>query len=416
MARFDLAYGHTTVEIDVPDRNLAGVLAPRPSAKVDLREAFAAAWRAPCGLSSPLDRFASARSVAVVVTDHTRATPTQALLPLLWERIRPVASSSRVTLVVATGTHRAPTGAELERMLGAWRWTFRTEIHDCDGDLVDVGRSSRGTPIRINRTVAEADCVVTIGHVGAHYYAGYSGGRKNIFPGVAGRAAIEANHALLMHPKSVACTYEGNPINEEMVEAARMVNLALGIDVVMDADNDVVKVVVGEPEAAHAEARMFWDRHFRISVDRPTDVVVASAGGHPKDIDLYQAYKAQYAAARVLRDGGVLLLLAACPDGIGHRVFAEWIERSEKPADVFKVLRQEGFKLGGHKAVYLAADLGRIDVYLKSELPDDTVRRFFLCPASDSDEAFTAARRRFGAGFRVLVIPHAADTFPILVR
>jgi len=110
------------------------------------------------------------------------------------------------------------------------------------------------------------------------------------------------------------------------------------------------------------------------------------------------------------------LLLAACPDGIGHRVFAEWIERSEKPADVFKVLRQEGFKLGGHKAVYLAADLGRIDVYLKSELPDDTVRRFFLCPASDSDEAFTAARRRFGAGFRVLVIPHAADTFPILVR
>ncbi len=414
MVRIHLAYGRTTLPVDVPDRNLAGILEPERVAKIDLSEAFDVAWRHPFGLSDPAARLAPGKSLVLVVTDHTRPTPTKEILPLLWERIRALVASSDVTIVVATGTHRAPTDEELERMLGEGRRTFRVLVHDCDGDLVEVGRSSRGTPILINRVVAEAGAVVTIGHVGMHYYAGYTGGRKNLLPGVAGRTTIEANHAQLLHPGCTACVHEGNPISEEMVEAARMVNVAFAVDVVMDADRDVARVLIGDPEAAHAEARAFWDRHFKVCVRQPADLVIASAGGHPKDIDLYQAYKAQFTAARALRDGGILFLLAACPDGIGHRVFLDWIERSERPSDVFGILRQEGFKLGGHKAVYLAADLARIDVYLKSELPDDRVRRFFLRPAGGPDEALAEARRRFGADFRALVFPHAADTFPVL--
>ncbi|MCX6093825.1 MAG: nickel-dependent lactate racemase [Candidatus Bipolaricaulota bacterium] len=414
MPRFDLAYGRTTIPVDVPDRNLIGVLEPRSVPKVDLRDAFDAAWRSPRGLSDPLDRLVSGRSLALVVTDHTRSTPTKEILPLLWDRIRARVSASDVTIVVATGTHRAPTDAELERMFGEWRRTFRVLVHDCDADLVEVGCSSRGTPILINRAVAEAGAVITIGHVGMHYCAGYTGGRKNILPGVAGRATIEANHAQLLDPRSAACVYDGNPISEEMVEAARRVNVAFIVDVVMDADRDVAKVVVGEPEAAHAEARSFWDRYFKVRVEQPADLVIASAGGHPKDIDLYQAYKAQYTAARALHDGGILLLLAACPDGVGHRVFEDWIKQSERPADVFGILRREGFKLGGHKAVYFAADLARIDVFLKSELDDDETRRFFLRPVRGPDEVFAEARQRFGGDFRVLVLPHAADTFPVI--
>jgi nickel-dependent lactate racemase len=298
-------------------------------------------------------------------------------------------------------------------MLGDLRYRFRLVMHDWDRDVVEVGRSSRGTPILINRAVAEADRVVTLGHIGMHYYAGYSGGRKNILPGVAGRATIEANHSQLSHPNSEACVYDGNPISEEMVEAAKLVGVDFLVDVVLNSKGEVAKIVIGEPEAAHAEARRFWDAHAIVPVHDKADLVVASAGGHPKDIDLYQAYKAQYTAARAVRDGGMIYLLAACPDGIGHRVFQDWIERSTCPADVLRILAQEGFKLGGHKAVYHAQDLTRVDVFLQSELPADTAARFFYRAVADPRTVFDEARRRFGPSYRVLVMPHAGETFPV---
>ncbi len=414
MVQFSLAYGKTDVVVEIPERNLLGTLAPRPMAAVDLSRAFAEAWARPAGMPDPAAGFHRGQSVVVVITDHTRKTPTRNLFPLLWARLQEHIARVDLTLLVATGTHRAPTEDELEKMLGDLRREFRVAIHNCDLDTVEIGRSSRGTPILVNRLVAEADHVVTIGHVGMHYYAGYSGGRKNILPGVAGRATIEANHAQLSHPKSEACVYDGNPISEEMVEAAKLVGVNFIVDVVLNSSGEVARVVVGDPEKAHAEARRFWDEHCVVRVPERAHVVVASAGGHPKDIDLYQAYKAQYTAARAVRDGGIIHLLAACPDGIGHRVFQDWIERSGRPADVLGILEREGFKLGGHKAVYLAQDLARAVVYLQSELPEDVVRRFFLKPAADPREALAEAESRFGKSYRVLVMPHAGETFPVV--
>jgi nickel-dependent lactate racemase len=413
VARFDLAYGRATVSVNVPDANLLGTLKPRDMPAVDLPSAFSTAWNSPIGISDPAALLRSGGKTVFVITDHTRKTPTRLLFPLIWERIRGVVSPSDVTLLVATGTHRAPTEDELERMLGDLRRNFRLAIHNCDRDVVEIGKSSRGTPILVNRLVAEADHVVTIGHVGMHYYAGYSGGRKNVLPGVAGRATIEANHAQMSHPRSQACIYEGNPISEEMVEAAKLVGVDFLVDVVMNAKGEIAKVVIGDPEGAHVEARRFWDEHCVVRVPERADMVIASAGGHPKDIDLYQAYKAQYTAARAVRDGGIIYLLTACPDGIGHRVFQDWIERSACPADVLSIFECEGFKLGGHKAVYLAQDLARVLVYLQSELPEDTVRRFFLRPATDPRDALAEAEERFGKHYRVLVMPHAGETFPI---
>ncbi len=412
MVRFSLPYGTTTVGMEVPEANLLGTLTPLPMPAVDLPSAFEEAWTRSFGVAEPLASFRRGETVAVVVTDHTRKTPTRLVLPLLWRKLKEKVHRDDVTIIVATGTHRASTEEELERMLGDSRREFRVAVHDCDKDIVEVGKSRRGTPILINRLVAEADHVVTLGHVGMHYYAGYSGGRKNILPGVAGRATIEANHSQLSLPKSEACIYAGNPISEEMVEAAKLVGVDFLVDVVLNSKGEVAKVVVGEPEAAHAAARVFWDEHAIVPVREKADLVIASAGGHPKDIDLYQAYKAQYTAARAVRDGGMVYLLAACPDGIGHRVFQEWIERSAKPADVFCILEREGFKLGGHKAVYHAQDLSRTEVYLQSELPLDTVCRFFYRAATDPRDVLETARKRYGDGYRVLVMPYAGEVFP----
>ncbi len=413
MTRFNLAYGEATVSIDVPKRHLGGVLDGRAMPSVSLRQAFHDAWTHPIGVGDPAAMFKPGEKLVVVVTDHTRATPTRELFPLLWERIRGTIAQEDVSLLIATGTHRAPTEEELDVILGEVRHEFSVLIHDCDRNTVEIGTSKHGTAIEIHRALVEADRIVSMGHIGMHYYAGYSGGRKNILPGVAGRATIEANHAQMMDPRSTACAYGGNPISEEMVEAAQMVGLDLIVDVVFARDGSVGRIVVGEPEAAHAVGRAVWDEHFKVPFGEPADVVIASAGGHPKDINLYQAYKAQYNAMRTLRDGGILLLIAACTNGIGNAVFEEWIERTESPKDVFEIFAGEGFRLGGHKAVYHVEDVSRAAIHLWSELDHATVRRFYMEPAAGVETVLTAAQKRFGDKYRVLVLPHATETCPI---
>lgn len=414
MADLQLPYGEKTVPLSIPERNLLGVVEGKKAPVIGLAEAFKRAWESPIGIDDPAEFFHPGESVVFVVTDHTRPTPTREIFPLIWERIRDRVWPEDVTLLVATGTHRSPTTEELTGMLGDLQGEFRVVIHDCDHDLVEVGKSTCGTPFLLNRLVAEADHVVSLGHIGMHYYAGYSGGRKNILPGVAGRETIEANHAQLTDPHCEGCIYAGNPISEEMSEAAELAGVDFIVDCVFDAHGRVAKVVVGDLEEAHAVGRAFWDSLFQVEIQERADLVIVSAGGHPKDIDLYQAYKALYNAAKAVRNGGLILLFAACPDGIGNDLFYDWVMRSERPADVFGILKEEGFKLGGHKAVYLAKDLARAQIALVSEMEDELVRRFFLTPITDPNEVVALACGRFGEGFRTLVIPHGADTFPLV--
>ena len=413
MGPFDLDYGNTTIAIALPSGVRSDVLEAGPMASVSLRDAFDRAWEHPFGMDDPASTLSAGDRVVIVVNDHTRPTPTRDLLSLLWKKIEGPVAAANVTILVGTGTHRSPTEQELEAMLGEFRYSFRVQIHDCDQNCVDIGHTARGTRIALNRTVVEADQVIMIGHIGMHYYAGYTGGRKGILPGVAARETIEANHSQLMDPRSRACSYDGNPISEDMVEAARRVSIAFTVDVVLTSSGDIATIVIGEPEAAHAAGRSFWDKHFQVPFCEPYDVVIASAGGHPKDINLYQAYKAQYNAMRTLRDGGFLFLIAACPDGIGHPVFKDWIERSTTPEDIPVMYEQEGFILGGHKALYHARDTRRASIYLRSEMEDAIVRQFYMEPARDAALVLEAAQRKFGKDVRVLVIPHAADIFPV---
>ncbi|MEA1871505.1 MAG: nickel-dependent lactate racemase [Candidatus Bipolaricaulota bacterium] len=409
-----LPYGVTEIDLEIPEKNLLGVVEGKKAPVIGLAEAFKRAWESPIGIDAPETSFHPGEKVIFAVTDHTRPTPTREILPLIWERISSRVRRDDVTIVIAKGTHRSPTEEELEAMLGDLRREFRVVIHDCDRNNVEIGRSARGTPILIDRIVAEADRVVTLGHIGMHYYAGYSGGRKNILPGVAGRETIEVNHAQLTDPHCEGCVYRENPISREMSEAAKLVGVDFIVDCVFDAHGRVAKIVVGDLEKAHAVGRAFWDSLFQVEVQERADLVIVSAGGHPKDIDLYQAYKALYNAGRAVKEGGMILLVAACSDGIGNDLFEDWVMRCTKPEDVFGILEEEGFKLGGHKAVYLAKDLARAQIALVSDMEDELVRRFFLMPLSDPNEAVALAREQFGEGFHALVMPHGTDIFPLV--
>ena len=415
MPSFELPYGDGRIDVEVPERNLMGVLEGKSLPKVSLSSAFNQAWTHPHGIDDPAEGFREGDRVVVVVTDHTRPTPVRDLFPLVWERLSPPLRTDDVTFLVGTGTHRDPTDVELDRMLGPIREAFSVRIHDCDRNLVEIGRSAHGTPILVNRLVAEADHVITLGHIGMHYFAGYTGGRKSILPGVAGRDTIAANHAMLLGEGAHACQYGGNPISDEMVEAAAMIRHILSVDVVLDADGNVAKVCLGEIEAAHAAGRAFWDAHFQVPLAARADIVVASAGGHPKDINLYQAYKGVYTAARAVRDGGHVVLAAACPKGIGHSVFEDWLRRSRGPADIREILANEGFQLGGHKALYLADDADRIHLHLRSGFSKQDARMCFFEPVDSLTDVVRLLVQQVGEDARILMMPHAANTFPVVV-
>jgi len=412
MARFVLAYGRGEIAFQVPDENLFTVVEPKAAPVVPLAEAFAAAWEAPVGIESPDALFHKGERVAILVPDHTRAVPVRELLALLWERLRDRIAPGDVTVVVATGTHRSPREEELERILGGFRRLFRVEVHDDEG-CREIGRTSRGTSVTVNPTVLSAERVVTVGHIGMHFFAGYSGGPKMILPGVCGAETIRLNHEQIVYPKAYACVYEENPIHAEMREAARMVGVDLSVDVVLGPEGPLA-VFIGDVIEAHRAGARFWDRYFHVPIPGQADLVIVSPGGHPRDINLYQAHKAIFNAARATKDGGMILLLAACPDGSGHPVFHDWARRSRTLEEVVAIMRAEGFKIGGHKVYFLGKDRARgIRHLLLSDMRQEEARALWMTPVGSVEEALALAQEEFGPGFSVTVMPHGGDTFPV---
>jgi nickel-dependent lactate racemase len=413
MARFELAYGKGAIGFEVPDERLLAVVEPMPSPTVPLEEAFFEAWNHPIGVEAPQILFRRGHKLTIVVPDHTRAVPTQELLALLWERLRPGLRPEDVTVLVATGTHRPSREEELSRMLGVFRRLFRVVVHDAQA-CVEIGCTRRGVPVLIDPVVTEADQVITVGHIGMHYFAGYSGGPKMILPGVAGAETIRLNHEQIVDPQAYACVYEENPIHAEMREVASMVGVDLSVDVIKGPQG-VLRVVVGDVLAAHRAGAGFWDGLFQVSIPELADLAIVSPGGHPRDINLYQAHKAVFNAARAVKDGGMVLLLAACPDGSGHPVFDDWARRSRSLADVLEIMKQERFKIGGHKVYFLGKDRERgIEHLLLSEMPEGEARALWMTPVGSVGEALSTARERYGPGFSVTVMPHGADTFPLV--
>ncbi|MCR4400113.1 MAG: nickel-dependent lactate racemase [Syntrophomonadaceae bacterium] len=406
-----LAYGRSYQELEVADALVKGVVkgsAMRPASEGQalVREALSR----PVG-SPSLGDLARARrpnSVVVIVNDVTRPTPYREILPPLLEELRRAGvPADAVTLLVATGIHRAMRSDEQRAIFGDDVCNAcRIVNHDCDGEMADLGAMSNGWRLAVNRLVAEADLRVLTGVVGLHYFAGYSGGRKSILPGVAARTLIEANHAMMADERAAPGRYLDNPVHLLMTEAARRVGVDFILNVVMTADKRIGLAVAGDLEEAWLEAVRFCEAHQVVEVESKCDVVLASAGGYPKDINLYQAQKALDSAACAVRDGGVLVLVAECAEGYGEEVFAQWLGLASCPRDIVERFWRE-FELGGHKAYAICRLLERMEVVLVSAMDEDSVRRAFLTPAASLAEAWTHALSRVGPRPSVLVMPEA---------
>lgn len=417
-----LPYGHGTLPVGLPAARLQAIMEPlasgEPAPEAELlREALAQPIGAP-----PLRQVARAgQAVAIVTSDLTRPCPSRRLLPPVLEELAAAGvADADITVVLALGLHRPMTAAEIEAAVGS-EMVRRVRVlnHDPD-DTVRLGVTAAGTPVEIYRPVVEAGLRVCLGNLELHYFAGYSGGTKAILPGCASRAAVNANHAMMVRPEAAAGRLEGNPVRADMEEGAALAGPAWILNVVVDASRQsqdhgqhcIVGAVAGDPITAHrAGCRMVAERGI-VSIDGRAGIVLASAGGAPKDVNLYQAQKALDNAAYGVQDGGVVILVAECPEGMGNETFESWMAGGASPDELLARIQEE-FVLGGHKAAAVAAVLKRAAVYLVSALPAELVRRCGMVPFEGVDAALEAATAAVGADAAILVLPQGGSVLPL---
>jgi nickel-dependent lactate racemase len=411
-----LPYGKSDVCVRIPARNLLGSIEPKqvPAAD-DATAEVERSLNAPIGTKRLSEIAQPEHKIAIVVDDFTRSTPSQAmLLPVLAELNAAGVKDENVTVIFGCGTHRAVTPEEAKRILGTEVLDrVKTVSHDCNAqNLVFVGKTKHGTTVRVNRVFAQADVKVLLGDVNLHYYAGYGGGRKSVMPAISCKETISHNHAMLLHPNARTGVLEGNPVHEDMTEAARLAKVDFILNVVTNSKGEIVKAFAGDLEQAFLEATKLVDEMYRVPVDRRADIVVVSPGGYPADINLYQAYKALDNALEVVKRGGTIIMVAECPEGHGNQVFYDWMMRLGELKKVEREVKRH-FELGGHKAYYLLKALKNHKLILVSSLPDYYANDVFkLKTARAVNDALRETLKNAGSQAKVWAMPQGNFTLP----
>ena len=365
-------------------------------------------------IDSPMlsDLVSPGQQVVVVTSDVTRPCPSAHLLPpVLDELNRGGVQDEDITVVFGLGTHRSHTQEEQVRLVGD---VVYRRVRCIDSDPADVrliGRTSRGTPIAAFRPVLNADVRVCLGAIEYHYFAGYSGGFKAIVPGVCSADTIQHNHRMMTNPNAVTGRLAGNPVREDIEEAGEMVGVHFILNVILDGSKRIVSAVAGHPRAAHRQGCAQLDEFGKATVERPVDLVIVSAGGHPKDINLYQAQKALDSARHIVRPEGIILLVAECREGLGHATFESWMQDPGGPDAIISRIQQE-FVIGGHKAAAVAMAMKQATVYLVSALPADFARSIGFHPFESLDEALQSALARVGPSATVAIMPEGGSVLP----
>jgi len=416
-ASLEFAYGDHRLRVDVPQPNLLGVFSPRHAPPPDDAAALLyAALQAPIG-TPPLRALARAgQRVAVVISDLTRPCPSAQLLPpILAELTAAGVTDSAITIIIALGLHRPMTDAEVEAAVGhdiAQR--VRVLNHD-PADTVHLGVTTAGTPVEFFRPLVDADLRVCLGNLEFHYFAGFSGGAKAILPGCASRATINANHAMMAHPDARAGRVDNNPVRRDIEEGVAMLGADFMVNVVVDEAHRITAAVAGDVIAAHRVGCDMIRQRGALPIPQRADVVLAGAGGWPKDVNLYQAQKALENASYAVRPGGAIVLFAECREGFGSPTFEAWMRETASADDILARI-QQGFVIGGHKAAAIAAVLQRARLYLVSSMADDALPRLGIRLCHDAAEAVARALAEAGPGATVLALPDAGSSLPLVAE
>ncbi len=412
--KLEFGYGKGVQIVDVPDRNLMGVLtaneikhARRGAAAVDYALAY------PIGAPELRTLVKPGQKIAIITSDISRPLPSYDVLPsVLRELTEAGIPDEDITVVFALGSHRGQTEEESRRLVGDEVYD-RVKCVDSDpDDCILMGTSSNGTPFAITRTVAEADFRIALGNIEFHYFAGYSGGVKALMPGVSTPEAIQCNHSLMVSDDACAGKLVGNPVREDLEEALNYCPIHYIVNAVLDEHKHIVYAVAGDVIKAHRVGCAYLDKMYRKPIPKRADIVIVSQGGAPKDANLYQTQKALDNSKHAVADGGTIILIGACNEGLGSAKFEEWLVGSEKAHDMVVRIGKD-FQLGGHKAAAIGMVLEHAQIDLVSEMDDDFVRSIFLNPQPSAQKAFDEAMKKYGPDATVIAMPFGGATLPI---
>jgi len=416
--RYTIPYGRSGSQELTTDLPIT-VLEPNDVAVEDQEQLLKRSLSSPLGSESFESFLDRSSSLLLIVNDATRPTPTARVLETLQPRLEKV---DDLRIIVATGAHRAPTEDEYRFILGNTYDAFRPKAfaHDArnDDDMEYLGTSSNGTEMYLNRAVKESDGIIPIGSVEPHYFAGYTGGRKSFLPGVASYRTIEMNHKHALSDGSASLALQGNPVHEDMADAMKVLDdlRIFSIQTVLTADHRIYAVTAGGIHESFDAAVERADEVFCSRLSAKADIVITVAP-YPMDIDLYQSQKALDNGKLALKDGGVIIMVSHCRDGVGEDTFLKLLSSQNDPQGVMDTISR-GYKLGYHKAAKMAQIGTWARMYAVMGLPDDILRRSLLEPFPDVQSAFDSAVDLLqGEGRKdlsVVLMPQGSLTVPRL--
>jgi nickel-dependent lactate racemase len=417
MRDFELRYGSGKVKISIPEENIAGVLAGKHMEPIkNPAEKVLDSLEKPIG-SKPIAKIIKkGEKVAIVVSDYTRATKADVFLPVLVNKLNEIGiPDNDIFIVFGTGSHPLQTPEKQKKIVGK-EVASRIKMydHDCrdESNLVDLGVTSRGTPVKINKKVFEADRKILTGSITYHYFAGFGGGRKAAVPGIAGFETIQVNHRLSMKPECTTAALDNNPLSLDMEEAAKMLEPDFLLNTVLNEDKELCGIFAGDLIKAHRAGCKFINDYAMVKIEKKADLVIAAAGGGGMDINYVQAHKGMENAHFALKEGGVMILLAEAAEGFPSETYLKYIKFGSG-----KKIHEEldrNFTIPGHTVFATFYKVEKFKIFWVTKLPKDIVKSMKITPADSFEEAFAQAKKLLGDKYSAYVMPMAYTTFPVM--
>ncbi|MDR2078858.1 MAG: nickel-dependent lactate racemase [Treponema sp.] len=398
-------YGKEVLQYTIPGSRFKGELVSQMHhyrAECSQEELVRDALTHPIG-TPPLRVMAEGKKrIVLIASDHTRPVPSKIIIPQMLAELRRGNPDADITILISTGCHRKTTREELENKFGPE--IMRSEkilIHDCDSpDMVCLGKLPSGGDLILNRLAVEADLLAAEGFIEPHFFAGFSGGRKSVLPGIAGRKTVVYNHnaEFIAHPNARTGIVDGNPIHTDMLYAARIARLAFICNVILNADKKVIYATAGDCDLAHREGREFLTGKCGVKAV-PADIAISTNGGYPLDQNIYQAVKGMTAAEATVKKGGIIIQLAKSDDGHGapefYKTFAEEKDL-DRMVDTFMKTPKESTRVDQWQSQIFARVLKHAKIIYVSDAPDQIVRDFHMTPAHSIEEAVKKAEELLG--------------------
>ncbi len=420
-----LKYGETAQTLELEEKNLLRVLelSSQQEKITNLREEIKKVLENPVG-SKPLKEIVKEikpKNLIIIVEDITRPNPDyREILDSLIEELKIGGiPDEKIKFIVAYGTHRQHRAEENKKIYGdalISRFQFIDHNPDAD-DLVTLGKLSTGNELWVNKHVAQADFLIATGNIEPHAFAGYGGGRKAILPGISGRKTITNNHSKVCRTGTEIGKLENNPIHEEMLEAACRVAETKPffiLNVIRNSKKEVVGVVAGDFEKAFSAGIKIARSLYSVTVPEKAEVIISSCGGYPKDLNLYQSQKTVTASAEITKEGGTIVLLAECRDGVGQAIFEKWLRKHRLEEILHK--KEEDIEVEGHRAYLTAKILTKCEVIVVSSLAKELVEEMHFTYKKDINETLAYLRKKHGNNFKAYIIPNGAAILPIVDR